>query len=71
VRSAAAAGEGVPAALQPWVTKVRDRAYATTDDEFDGLRSAGYSEDEIFDATVAAALGAGLARFEAGVRALG
>jgi len=71
VRRAAASGEGVPAALHAWVTKVRERAYATTDEELEAVRHAGYSEDEIFEATVAAALGAGLERYDAGLRALG
>ena len=71
VRRAAARGEQVPQELETWVRKVRDRAYATTDADVEALRLAGYSEDEIFEATVAAALGAGIARFEAGMRALG
>ena len=70
MRRAAATGRDVPAALQAWVARVRERAYSTTDEEFEALRQTGYSEDEIFEVTVAAALGAGLERFEAGVRAL-
>ena len=34
------------------------------------LKEAGYSEDEIFEHTVAAALAAGLERLDAGLRAL-
>jgi alkylhydroperoxidase family enzyme len=71
VRRAAARGEPVPQELEAWVAKVRDRAYATTDADVEALRLAGYSEDEIFEATVAVAVGTGLVRFEAGMRALG
>ena len=71
MRRAAACGKAVPQPLEAWVAKVRDRAYATTDADVDALRQAGYSEDEIFEVTVAAAVGTGLARFEAGMRALG
>jgi alkylhydroperoxidase family enzyme len=65
-----ATGEAVPPELETWVTKVRERAYATTDEDVAALGRAGYTEEEILEITVAAALGAGLARFEAGVRAL-
>ena len=71
LRRAAASGDRVPAELEAWVDTVRERAYDATNADVDALRRAGYSEDAIFEVTVAAALGAGLARFEAGVRALG
>jgi alkylhydroperoxidase family enzyme len=70
VRHAAARGEPVPEELEAWVAKVREHAYTATDADVDALRAAGYSEDQIFEATVAAAVGAGLARFDAGVAAL-
>jgi alkylhydroperoxidase family enzyme len=60
----------VPPGLDDWVTKAHEHAYDVTDADVAALRRAGYSEDAIFEATVAAAVGAGLARFEAGVRAL-
>ena len=40
-------------------------------EDVQGLLQAGLSEDEIFEATVAAALGAGLKRLRAGLAALG
>jgi hypothetical protein len=36
----------------------------------EGLRAAGYSEDQIFEATVSCALGAGLRRLDAGLSAI-
>jgi alkylhydroperoxidase family enzyme len=70
VRNAAARGEPVPEELEAWVAKVRERAYTATDADVDALRVAGYSEDQIFEVTVAAAVGAGLERFDAGIAAL-
>ena len=69
-RQAAAGGGELPPELAAWARKVRERAYTTTDSEVEGLLRAGHSEDELFEVTVAAALGAGLERFEAGLRAL-
>ena len=43
-------------------------AYRITDDDIARLRSAGYDEDQIFEATVAAAVGAGVSRLELGLR---
>lgn len=61
---------GVPAELERLVGKVTERAYEVTDEDLDALRSAGYSEDAIFEITVSGALGAGLSRLERGLAAL-
>jgi alkylhydroperoxidase family enzyme len=60
----------VPNDLATYVDKVAKHAYKVTDEDVEGLKAAGYCEDEIFEITVAAALGAGLRRYEAGVRAM-
>ena len=60
----------LPEPLAAWVEKVARHAYKTTDEDVEALKHAGYSEDEIFEATVATALGAGLARLERGLAAL-
>jgi alkylhydroperoxidase family enzyme len=52
---------GGPEALQPYLEKVRRHAYRVTDADVEALR-AGWSDDELFEATVAAALGQGLRR---------
>jgi alkylhydroperoxidase family enzyme len=49
---------------------VRRNAYRVTDRDVLELREGGLSEDEIFELTVAAAVGAGLERLEAGLRVL-
>ena len=52
------------------MTNVHGMSYRVTDDDIEGLLAAGYSQDAIFEITVAAALGAASHRLEAGLRAL-
>ena len=60
----------IPEELRLYVDKVARNAYKVTDEDVDRLREAGYSEDAIFELTLAAALGASQARLNAGLRAL-
>lgn len=69
-RRAAAGGADVPEALRGYLDKVARHAYKVTDEDVVGLRAAGYSEDQIFEATVSCALGACLHRLEAGLGAI-
>jgi len=69
-RRAAAEGADVPEALRGYLDKVARHAYKVTDEDVVGLRAAGYSEDQIFEATVSCALGACLHRLEAGLGAI-
>jgi alkylhydroperoxidase family enzyme len=57
-----------PAAMVPYLEKVRRAAYRVTDEDVDALRAAGFTEDEIFEQTVAAAVSEGLGRLEAALR---
>jgi alkylhydroperoxidase family enzyme len=59
-----------PPEFSAYLDKVRRRAYTITDRDVEELKGAGYSEDEIFDHTVSAAVAAGLERLDAGLRAL-
>jgi alkylhydroperoxidase family enzyme len=61
----------LPDDLRPYVDKVAKNAYKVVDSDIDGLREAGYSEDAIFELTLAAALGAARARLDAGLGAMG
>jgi hypothetical protein len=70
VRKAASLAAELPDALDPYVKKVVRHAYKVTDTDITALRRAGYSEDQIFEVTVSAALGSGLVRLGAGLRAL-
>jgi alkylhydroperoxidase family enzyme len=71
VRRAAFAGEPVPEPLQGYVDKVRRHAYRVTDEDVAALRAAGWSEEQVFELTVAASVGAAFERLHAGLRALG
>lgn len=62
--------DGIPAELQQYAGKVRAHAYKVTDDDVASLERAGYSEDKIFEITVATALGAAITRLERGLIAL-
>ena len=57
----------IPENLRGWVEKVTKYAYKTLDSDIEQLKKAGYSEDEIFEITVAAAHGAARVRFERGL----
>ena len=70
IRAAAFAGTGLPDDISAYVDKVVHHAYKVTDADVDGLKAAGYSEDAVFEITVAAAVGAGVRRYEAGVNAM-
>jgi alkylhydroperoxidase family enzyme len=59
-----------PPVAAGYLEKVRLHAYRVTDGDVEALLGAGLSEDEVFEATVAAAVAAGLARFDAGLRTL-
>jgi len=60
----------LPQELVPYIKKVALHAYKTTYKDIEALRALGYSEDEIFELTLSAALGAGMARLECGLAAL-
>ncbi|HEY1573015.1 MAG TPA: hypothetical protein VGG05_16855 [Pseudonocardiaceae bacterium] len=71
LRAAAAAGDPLPEPWQSYATAVRDTSYRITDADLDRLTAAGYTEDQIYEVTVAAALGAALRSDDAGRAALG
>jgi alkylhydroperoxidase family enzyme len=71
LREAAEPDREVPPGLAPYVEKVRLHAYKVTDREVEELKAAGFSEDELFEHTVSAAVAAGLERLDAARRALG
>ena len=70
LRRAAGSGEGVPEPWTGYVEKVREQSYRIGDADVAALRSAGCTEEEIFEITVAAASGAALHRLDVGLRAL-
>jgi len=64
LRSNAASVPPAPAAAATYLDKVRTRAYTVTDRDVEALKEAGLSEDEIFEQTVAVAIGEGLRRLD-------
>jgi hypothetical protein len=60
----------IPTDLAGYVRKVALYAYKTTDEDIQQLKEAGYSEDMIFEITLCASMGAGLARLEHGLMVL-
>jgi alkylhydroperoxidase family enzyme len=71
LREAAQPDRPSPPELAAYLDKVRRAAYTVTDADVAALREAGFSEDEIFEQTVSAAVAAGLDRLEAGLEAIG
>ena len=69
VRQAAGADAQIPGALGGYVRKVKQRDYQGIDNSIADLRSEGYSNDQIFEATVSAALGAGVMRLQLTLKA--
>jgi hypothetical protein len=60
-----------PDDMAPYLEKVHERAYDITDADVEQLLVAGHSQDEIFEQTVAVAIGEGLRRLDAATRAIG
>ena len=59
-----------PDDLAPYLEKVRRHAFKVTDKDVEALKTAGFTEDEIFEHTVSAATAAGLDRLDAGLATL-
>jgi alkylhydroperoxidase family enzyme len=70
LRQAAQPDREAPPDFAPYLEKVRRNAYKVTDRDLEALKSAGYSEDVIFEQTVSVAVAAGLKRLEAGLGVL-
>ena len=70
LREAARPDRPAPADFRSYLDKVRGEAYTVTDQDVEALKTAGHSEDEIFEQTVSAAVAAGLERLDAGLKAL-
>ncbi|HEX6717680.1 MAG TPA: hypothetical protein VF088_11255 [Pyrinomonadaceae bacterium] len=70
VRQTITAGRHVSGPLGSYVRKVAERAHEITDEDIASLHAANYTDDDIFEATVSAALGAGLFRLDCVLRAL-
>jgi AhpD family alkylhydroperoxidase len=70
IRRAAATGSPVDEPWMSYAATVRDDSRLVTDADIASLTGAGHTEDEIFEVTVAAALGAALRSLDAGLDAM-
>ncbi|HET9115168.1 MAG TPA: hypothetical protein VF124_04380 [Gaiellaceae bacterium] len=64
LREVVATSPPPPAEMASYLDKVGDRAYAVVDRDIDALKEAGFSEDAIFEQTVAVAIAEGLRRLD-------
>ena len=60
-----------PPVMSSYLAKVRDRAFAVTDQDVEAVKEAGVSEDEIFEQTVAVAIAEGLLRLDRATDVIG
>ena len=70
IRQAIIEGANVTGALGAFVRKVAEHAITINDDDIAELHRAHYTDDQIFEAAVTSALGAGLFRLECVLAAL-
>jgi alkylhydroperoxidase family enzyme len=71
LRAVVVATPAPPEAMAAYLAKVRDRAYSVTDADVEALKAAGFTEDEIFEQTVAVAIAQGLRRLDAASAVIG
>ena len=64
LRGVVAGTAPAPPEMAGYLEKVRDRAYAVVDRDIEELKEAGFSEEEIFEQTVAVAIAEGLRRLD-------
>ena len=69
-RAAAANGGELPVELASFLTTVRETSFRLSDADIADLRAAGHTEEDFFELTIAAAVGAALYRLDAGLNAM-
>jgi alkylhydroperoxidase family enzyme len=69
-RARAFAGAELPEALGRLVGKVATRSSAVTDVDFAAARAAGFTDDQLFELVICAAVGQSTRQYEAGLAAL-
>ena len=71
LREAAQPDRPAPPEFARYLEKVRTHAYRVTDRDVEELKAAGFSDDEIFEQTVSAAVAAGMERIDSALGAMG
>lgn len=69
-RAGAFANAGVPAPVDGLIGKVATSPTRVTDADFAAARASGYSEDQLFELVIAAAVGQSARMYDAGLAAL-
>lgn len=69
-RRAAFDNENVPEPLRPLIDKVARHAYKVVDEDIAAAKAAGFSEDELFELVVCAAIGQASRQYEGALAAL-
>lgn len=70
IRAAVVAGDTIPVPWRSFSSKVREASYSVTQNDIDKLRADGRSEDEVFEMTVCAAVGAAADSLQFGLQAV-
>ncbi len=70
LRRAAFDNAGLSEPIQTLVGQVADRSYQVTDDDVAAVRAAGFSEDQIFELAVCAAVGQASRQYDNAMAAL-
>jgi alkylhydroperoxidase family enzyme len=71
LRDVVAASSPAPPEMTPYLEKVSERAFAVVDRDIEALKEAGFSEDEIFEQTVAVAIAEGVRRLDRATEVIG
>ena len=71
LRAVVASSAPAPPEMDAYLEKVRDRAYTVVDRDIDELKAAGFSEDAIFEQTVAVAIAEGIRRLDRAAEVIG
>ena len=71
LRAVVAFSAPAPPEMDAYLEKVRDRAYTVVNRDIDELKAAGFSEDAIFEQTVAVAIAEGLRTLDRAAEVIG
>lgn len=71
LRDVVAQSAPAPVEMDAYLAKVSERAFAVVDRDVEELKEAGFSEDEIFEQTVAVAIAEGLRRLDRSAEVIG
>jgi alkylhydroperoxidase family enzyme len=70
LREASQPNRPAPSVFAGYLENVRTHAYRVTDADVQALKDSGFTDDEIFEHTVSAAVAAGLGRLDAALAVL-